>query len=88
MSKKARPLRYADAITRERNLNIYEKLINVALGVYDRTLGDITSGAQLYYSPDSMIPKGSAPSWASSSQLTQVIVSGISNNDFCFYKYK
>ena len=49
---------------------------------------DITHGSTLFYSPKSMFPLGSVPSW-DYSRLKEVYVSpNIDKNSFKFYAYK
>jgi len=43
------------------NNNIYEQLIAIVMPVYHSEVEDITGGAQLYYSPKSMVPVNSIP---------------------------
>ena len=63
--------------------NTYEQIISVVMPIYHREVSDITGGAQLYYSPKSMVPPGSAPSWAS--VYKQITVPGIKSDDFMLY---
>lgn len=65
------------------NGNMYEQIIATVMPIYHREVPDITGGAQLYYSPKSMTPKGSAPSWAS--EYKQISVEGIDSNDFVLF---
>ena len=68
----------------------YENLITLVMPIYNRNatgVTDITGGAQLFYSPRSMVPAGSSPSWASSNQLSEVFIYGIPSNSFRFFRY-
>jgi RHS repeat-associated protein len=68
----------------------YQNSISAAIKVYNREskgAGDITGGANIYYSPKSMVPANSQPSW-DFSKLTPVSVSGVGANNFKFYKTK
>lgn len=60
-----------------------EKLITTVMPIYHKEVPDITQGAQLYYSPKSMVPPGSAPSWAT--KYKRIKVNGINSNDFMLY---
>jgi len=46
--------------------SIYANLINTVLPIYYRTASDVTGGATHFYSPVSMLIRGSSPRWASS----------------------
>lgn len=78
---------YLKAVTYLKNRvddgNTYEQIISVVMPIYHKEVSDITGGAQLYYSPKSMIPAGSAPSWAS--VYKQITVPGIKSDDFMLY---
>jgi hypothetical protein len=65
----------------------YESIISVTIPIYNKEAQDIIDGAVLYYSPKSMTPKYSKPSW-NFDQLTEIFVDGIAIADFRFYKYK
>jgi len=65
---------------------LYESLISTVMPVYNRSVNDITNGAQLFYSPKSMT-NGQSPPW-NFSVLTEVTINGINSNDFRFYRYK
>ena len=65
---------------------LYESLINTVMPVYNRTVDDNTDGAVLFYSPDSMKPKGSEPRW-NFSLLTEITIQGIKSNKFRFFRY-
>jgi len=67
---------------------LYEDLISTVLPVYNRSVEDNTGGAQLFYSPGAMVPRGSIPPWSISSEVVELKVPGISANNFRFYKYK
>ena len=74
------------AYLEERNGNnpVYEAIISDVLAAYE---SDITGGCQLYYTPASMIPKGSMPAW-DFSLLIEVTIPGIdSYYEGRFYKY-
>jgi len=68
---------------RTNNNNKYEQLIAVVMPIYHGETTDITNGAQLYYSPKSMVPPGSKPYWAD--KYKRIYVSGINSNDFVLY---
>jgi|GEM_PF-2057291 len=63
--------------------NTYEQLIAVVMPVYHGEVTDITGGAQIYYSPMSMVPAGSVPWWASS--YKQITVAGINSSEFVLF---
>ena len=65
----------------------YERLIKAVIPIYKGKKKDITKGALLYYSPKSMNPRGSEPSW-DFSKLKEIKIKGIASNNFRFYKYK
>ena len=65
---------------------LYESLISTVMPIYDRKVGDITEGAQLFYSPNKM-SDGERPSW-NFSLLEEVRIDGIDPNDFRFFRYK
>jgi hypothetical protein len=66
----------------------YERIIQVVMSVYSgRDGSDFTKGAVLFYSPKSMNPPGSRPSW-NFDFLDEVVIEGIDSNAFRFYKYK
>lgn len=65
------------------NNNIYEQLIAIVMPVYHSEVGDITGGAQLYYSPKSMVPVNSIPRWAS--YYKKINVNGINSNEFVLF---
>ncbi len=62
---------------------LYEQLISVIMPIYHGEVNDITGGAQLYYSPKSMNPPGSVPTWAA--YYKRISVPGIDPNEFVFY---
>lgn len=66
---------------------MYERLIKAVIPIYKGKKKDITKGALLYYSPKSMNPRGSEPSW-DFSKLKEIKIKGIASNNFRFYKYK
>lgn len=57
------------------------------LPIYEGIASDITNGGELYYSPDSMVPKGSVPPW-NFNELEQIHIPNMSENSFKVYKYK
>ena len=61
-----------------------EDIIKSVIPIYSGAAEDFIDGAQWYYSPISMIPKGSRPSWASA--YTEVIIKGIDPNIMRVYK--
>ena len=63
----------------------YEKLIRTVLPIYKGKRKDITKGTLLYYSPKSMKPSGSKPSW-NFKKLKEVKIKGITSKNFRFYK--
>lgn len=63
--------------------NKYEQLISVVMPIYHGEVTDITNGAQLYYSPKSMVPPGSKPYWAD--KYKRIYVNGINSSDFVLY---
>ena len=65
----------------------YERLIKAVIPIYKGKKKDITKGALLYYSPKSMNPRGSEPSW-DFSKLKEIKIKGIASNNFRFYKHK
>lgn len=67
--------------------NRYEELIKTVIPIYNQEKEDITKGALLYYSPESMVPKGSKPS-RDFSKLKEIKINGISQKKFRFFKYK
>ena len=75
-------------INRTGDNKLYEELIQTVMPIYNKKTYDITGGAQLYYSPRSMVPAGSEPSWASSDELVELFVEDIDSWYFRFYKYK
>ena len=54
------------------------------LAAWREPVSGLTGGALWYYSPVSMIPPGSAPSWAAG--RLEIIVPGVSGDYFRFYK--
>ena len=69
------------------DVELYWNLIDVVLPIYRGDVEDITQGGELYYSPKSMNPPGSSPSW-NFSVLEQIEIPGVSQDDFMVYKYK
>jgi hypothetical protein len=59
-------------------------MILLVITIYNNPSNDITNGSTLYYSPRSMIPKGSEPSW-DFSKLTEVKIDGVRSEYVRFY---
>ena len=62
-------------------------MISVILPIYDGVdLSDFTNGAVLYYSPESMVPKGSVPPW-NFVELKEVIIQDVPTTSLRVYDY-
>ena len=48
---------------RDYSNDYYEQVISEVMPIYNREVNDITNGAQLYYTPATMVPEGSTPNW-------------------------
>lgn len=63
----------------------YEAIIGTSLKVGYRIVKDITKGCLMFYSPKSMVPRGSVPPWVKGNE--EVKIKGINSNNFRFYKH-
>jgi RHS repeat-associated protein len=81
--------RYSDptSTTNALEKKSFANSMSVAIGVYNRSLPDATSGSLLYFSPvKGEIPNG-AKNW-NYDILKEVFPQGVSKNQFRFFKYK
>jgi len=69
------------------NNKTYEGIIETTMPYFELRGQDILDGAVLFYSPQSMIPAGSAPRW-DFSLLQEITVAGINQDEFRFFKYR
>lgn len=66
----------------------YEQVISEVMPIYNGEVKDITNGAQLYYTPATMVPEGSEPSW-NFDALEKVSIPGVDEYyEAKFYRYK
>lgn len=73
---------------RDYSNDYYEQVISEVMPIYNREVNDITNGAQLYYTPATMVPEGSTPNWAFDA-LEEVTIDGVDPYyEARFYKYK
>lgn len=63
-----------------------EDIINTVMPIYNGDVADTIDGAQWYYSPKSMVPIGTIPSWANSDMYTEVIIPDKDSNTMKIYK--
>lgn len=75
-----KPLVQAERSQFANSIGVAIKIVNFGSG--------ITNGAILYYSPKSMIPKGSQPRTWDFSKLKETTPDGVSLSSFRFFKYK
>ena len=67
----------------------YEQVIQEVMPIYNKEVQDITNGAQLYYTPAAMDPKGSAPFDWNFDALEEVYIPGVDEYyEAKFYRYK
>ncbi len=80
--------RYSDpsSINSQPERTAFANSVSAAIKVFYAGSG-ITNGALLYYSPKSMVPKYSTPSW-NFNILQETTPSGVLTDSFKFYKYK
>ena len=73
---------------RDYSNDYYEQVISEVMPIYNREVNDITNGAQLYYTPATMVPEGSTPNWDFDA-LEGVTIDGVDQYyEARFYKYK
>ena len=73
---------------RDYSNDYYEQVISEVMPIYNREVNDITNGAQLYYTPATMVPEGSTPNWDFDA-LEEVTIDGVDPYyEARFYKYK
>ena len=71
-------------VENEYDRRVLKECMEVVIPIYEGEATDITEGCTYFYSPISMDPPGSQPSWVSGK--TEVVINGVNPKYFRFYK--
>lgn len=77
----------ASTLTNAPNIDAWRSCVSSAISVYNGFSRGVGCGATLYFSPQSMRPKGSMPGW-NFTLLQEVHPQGVNSNSMRCFKYK
>lgn len=77
----------ASTLTNSSNIEAWRSCVSNAIGVFNGYSRGVGCDATLYFSPQSMRPKGSMPRW-NFTLLQEVYPQGVNSNNIRCFKYK